>query len=86
MGQIDRDEYFTDTQVAAMLGKHPVTVRKWRSKNTLAGCIKYGPPYEYRGQNVVYPVSLFRKWCASVQMINGVPHMNLPVDAPGPLP
>lgn len=75
------ETHFTDTQVAALLGKHPVTVRKWRAKNTEAGCVKYGPPYEYHGTNVWYPKAKFREWCAQVRMVNGVPHMNLPVVA-----
>ena len=77
---------FTDVQVARMLGIHPVSVRRWRVKNGRAGCIKYGPPYEYRGYNVVYPVDKFRAWCAQVRVVGGVPRMNLPVTAIQPLP
>lgn len=75
------DDYFTDVEIAQMLGRHEVTVRKWRAKNTRAGYIKYGPPYEYRDHNVVYPKQAFREWCAAVEVINGVPHLNLPRDA-----
>lgn len=81
-----QDDFFTDTQVAAMLGKHPVTIRKWRKKNQLANCIKFGPPYEYRGNNVVYPKAKFRTWCSQVQVVDGVPRINLPVSANIALP
>lgn len=86
MNTNQQTEYFTDYQVAAMLGKHPVTVRKWRVKNTEAGCIKFGPPYEYRGPNVVYPKQDFATWCTQVRMVDGVPHINLPINATIPLP
>lgn len=79
-------EFFTSDQMAAMLGKHPVTLRKWRTKNKELGCIKYGPPYEYRGSAVVYPAVKFRVWCAQVRVIDGVPHINLPISAVVPLP
>lgn len=77
----DYGEFFTDEQVARMLGKHPVTVRKWRTKNKDLGVIQYGPPYEFRGHNVVYPKSQFYEWCAKVQVVDGVPRMNLPVSS-----
>lgn len=79
-------DYFTDEQIAVMLGKHPVTVRRWRSLNKQAGAIKYGPPYEYRGSRVVYPKEGFRQWCAQVVKVDGVPHINLPITATIPLP
>lgn len=86
MATLDREEYVSDVQIAAMLGYHPVTVRKWRKKNTDAGCIKYGPPYEYRGPKVVYPMSGFRTWCSQVRIVNGVPRVNLPISATIDLP
>lgn len=86
MNTNQQTEYFSDAQVAAMLGVHPVTVRKWRVKNTEAGCIKFGPPYEYRGPNVVYPKPDFATWCAQVRMVDGVPRINLPINATIPLP
>lgn len=79
-------QYLTDVQVAAMLGKNPVTVRKWRVKNTKAGCIKFGPPYEYHGHNVAYPKHLFHEWCSAVRVINGVPRINAPINSPFALP
>jgi hypothetical protein len=81
MAQALKEEHFTDAQIATMLGVHPVTVRKWRGKNKEAGCIKYGPPYEYWGSNVVYPAEKFREWCSRVVVIGGVPRMNLPVSS-----
>lgn len=86
MATYQNEEYVTDTQIAAMLGYNPVTVRKWRVKNTAAGCIKFGPPYEYRGPKVVYPMSGFRRWCSQVQVVNGVPRTNLPISATIELP
>lgn len=80
------DDLFTDVQIAAMLGVHPVTARKWRKKNQEAGCIKFGPPYEYRGNNVVYPVKAFRAWCSQVRVVDGVPRINLPISATIALP
>lgn len=79
-------DYFTDTQVAAMLGSHPVTMRKWRTKNKAFGAIKFGPPYEYRGSRVVYPKEKFRAWCSQVQLVDGVPRFNLPITAHVALP
>lgn len=73
----NQDDFFRDTQIAAMLGVNPVTVRQWRVKNKAAGGIKYGPPYEYRGRSVVYPKQAFREWCASVKVVGGVPRLNL---------
>lgn len=78
----DPGNFFRDTQIAAMLGVNPVTVRQWRVKNREAGRIQYGPPYEYRGRYVVYPKPAFRAWCAAVKVVDGVPHMNLPVSYP----
>jgi hypothetical protein len=74
-------DYFTDTQIASMLGVNPVTVRQWRVKNKRLGVIRYGPPYEFRGPQVVYPKPKFREWCAAVPIVNGVPRVNLPVTA-----
>lgn len=82
----NHESFFTDVEIARMLGKNPVTVRKWRTRNTKVGCIKYGPPYEYHGPNVVYPKDKFSAWCTQVKMIGGVPHMNAPIDANIPLP
>lgn len=79
-------DFFTATQVATMLGVHDVTVRRWRSWNSKLGVIKYGPPYEYRGSRVVYPKAKFRQWCTQLQVVNGVPRINLPVSANIPLP
>lgn len=79
-------DYFTTEQVAAMLGKHPASVRRWRTFNKRMGVIKYGPPYEFRGFNVVYPKAAFRDWCANLQVVDGVPRVNLPISANIPLP
>lgn len=79
-------DYYTTDQVAALLGRHPVTLRKWRTENKKIGLIKYGPPYEYRGHNLVYPKEQFAQWVSQIQMVNGVPHMNLPITANIPLP
>lgn len=76
-----RDDCFTDTQIARMLGVNPVTVRQWRVKNKKAGEIKHGPPYEIRGNAVVYPKPGFRAWCAAVKVEGGVPITNLPPSA-----
>ncbi len=84
--QTQQENFFTDLQVAALLGRNPVTVRKWRVKNKEAGCIKFGPPYEYRGPNVVYPKDKFAAWCKQVRMVNGVPCMDMPVTSVIPLP
>lgn len=73
--------YFTAAQVAALLGMNPVSVRRWRALNKKVGAIKHGPPYEFRGRLVVYPKKAFYDWCASVKLVGGVPHMNLPVSA-----
>lgn len=89
MSPVEIDEppsYFTDSQVAAMLGIHPVTVRKWRGKNKVYGAIKFGPPYEYRGPKVVYPKAAFRTWCSQIRLVDGVPRINLPISATIPLP
>lgn len=80
------ESYYTEAQVAALLGKHPVTVRKWRVKNKQIGLIKHGPPYEFRGHNVVYPKDKFRSWCSQVRVVDGVPRINLPITANVPLP
>lgn len=82
----ERCDFFTTPQVAVMLGVHVVTVRKWRTKNKDVGCIKFGPPYEFRGANVVYPKVGFRTWCSQVAMVDGVPRINLPVSATIGLP
>lgn len=79
-------DYFTTDQVAALLGVHSVTVRRWRSWNKAANAIKYGPPYEYRGPRVVYPKRRFREWCSQVKKVDGVPRINLPITATVPLP
>lgn len=79
-------DFYTDVQIAKLLGKNPVTVRKWRVKNKELGMIKYGPPYEFRGPNVVYSKRAFATWCGQVQMVNGVPCINLPISATIPLP
>lgn len=79
-------DYFTDTQVAALLGVHPVSVRRWRTLNKKIGLIKHGPPYEFRGARVVYPKEGFRDWCSQVRKVNGVPSINLPVSSNIPLP
>lgn len=81
-----QSEYFTDAQLARMLGLNPVTLRKWRTKNKKLGVIKYGPPYEFHGPNVLYPAGKFREWCSQVRMVNGVPCMNLPVGSTIPHP
>lgn len=81
-----QEGFFSDVQIAAMLGRHPVTVRKWRKKNREAGCIKFGPPYEIHGNNIVYPKKGFRTWCAAVQVVDGVPCINLPVTSTISLP
>lgn len=73
--------FFTDMQIARMLGVNAVTVRQWRVKNKKAGAIKHGPPYEYRGSQVVYPKVKFREWCAAVDVVGGVPRANLPASA-----
>lgn len=78
--------HFTDLQIAVMLGYHPVTIRNWRKKNKVAGCIKFGPPYEYHGAKVLYPKDKFHQWCTQVTVVDGVPRMNLPVNAPVALP
>lgn len=77
---------FDAQQVARMLGVNPVTVRRWRTKNKAAGCIKYGPPYEYHGANVMYPAPAFSAWCSQVRMVGGVPRINLPISASVNLP
>lgn len=74
--------HFTDVEVARLLGINPASVRRWRTKNKEAGCIKYGPPYEYHGNNVRYPKQQFREWCAAVTVIDGVPHLNFPMAEP----
>lgn len=82
MGQATAPETaFKDTEIARMLGVNPVTVRQWRVKNKKLGEIKHGPPYEYRGSEVVYPKSKFREWCAAVEVVGGVPRVNLPPSA-----
>lgn len=75
------EAYFKDTQIAKMLGLNPVTVRQWRVKNKKAGSIKHGPPYEVHGTEILYPKSQFRQWCAAVEVVGGVPRVNLPVSA-----
>lgn len=77
---------FDAQQIARMLGVNPVTVRKWRTKNKTAGCIKFGPPYEYHGSNVVYRADKFAAWCSQVKMVDGVPRINMPITATIPLP
>ena len=72
------DDFFTDVQIAKMLGYNPVTLRQWRVKNKKLGEVRYGPPYEIRGGSVVYPKKAFREWCAGVQVVGGVPRVNLP--------
>ncbi|OWT55258.1 hypothetical protein CEY11_21345 [Candidimonas nitroreducens] len=76
-----RGRYYTTTDIAVWLGKHPVTIRSWRVRNAKAGFLKYGPPYEYRDGKVVYPVQAFRDWCAGHEVIDGVVHMALPLSA-----
>lgn len=83
---VNLEGFLSDEQVARQLGVHPVTVRRWRAKNKKAGCIKFGPPYEFRGPNVVYPKSTFSEWCRAVRVVDGVPRMNLPVSSPVVLP
>ena len=73
---------FTDVQVAKLLGVNPVTVRQWRVKNRKLGHLRYGPPYEVTSDGRVrYPKAKFREWCAGVQVVGGVPHVNLPTSA-----
>lgn len=77
----DYGEFFTDRQVASLLGYNPVSLRRWRVKNKLAGAIVYGPPYVLRASRVLYPKQLFWQWCSKVKVEGGVPKMNLPVTA-----
>lgn len=77
---------YTSLEIARMLGVNPVTVRKWRVKNKALGVIKYGPPYVFRGSDVVYPRVAFDAWCGAVEVVDGVPRMNLPASAIIPLP
>lgn len=79
-------EYFTTEQVASLLGVHSASVRRWRTLNKAAGELRHGPPYEYRGSRVVYPKESFHKWCANVQVVDGVPRSNLPLTATIPPP
>ena len=78
---MQQEKQFTDVQIAKMLGVNPVTVRQWRVKNKKLGQIKYGPPYEFHGNSVVYPVEKFRQWCSEIKVVNGVPQLNLPASA-----
>jgi hypothetical protein len=78
----DDNDYFTDTQIAKLLGVNPVTARQWRVKNKKLGELRYGPPYEITSDgHVRYPRSKFREWCAGVRVVGGVPHVNLPTSA-----
>lgn len=79
-------DYYTEPQVAALLGVHPGSVRRWRSLNKKIGLIKHGPPYEFRGARVVYPKDRFQAWCTQVRKVGGVPRINLPITANVPLP
>lgn len=72
------EEYLTGDQIAQLLGVHPVTVRRWRTKNREAGHFVYGPPYVTHGRRVLYPISEFHEWCAQVELKNGVPQINAP--------
>lgn len=81
-----RVRYLSDIQVAAALGFHPVTLRKWRAKNKQVGEIKHGPPYEYRGVSVVYPEDKFQAWLDARQTIDGVTHYRAPVPAGSKVP
>jgi len=78
MRAIQSNDHFSEEQVATMLGKHPVSLRKWRQKNKKAGRIMFGPPYEKIGGNIAYPKDAFREWVINVEIVNGVPHMNAP--------
>lgn len=80
------DPGYTTKQVAFMLGLTDVSVRRWRVKNKQVGMIKYGPPYEYHGAAVVYPKEGFTRWCTQLRMVNGAPHINLPITADVALP
>lgn len=75
-------KYFSDRQVALLLGMRTGSVRRWRQKNKAAGELKYGPPYEYRGANVVYPVEAFRRWCSQTTVKDGVVCWNMPLSTP----
>lgn len=75
----DYGEYFTDRQVAKLLGMNPTTLRRWRMKNKAAGGIKYGPPYEIHGSRILYPKARFYTWCSQVRVVDGVPHINAPI-------
>lgn len=77
----ESDRFYTSHEIAQLLGVNAVSVRRWRTKNKAAGALVYGPPYEYRGPNVVYPKRAFTEWCKQVRMVNGVPNINLPVSA-----
>ena len=79
--ELPAEGYFVDTEIARMLGVNAVTVRQWRVKNKKLGELRYGPPYQYRGNEVVYPKQKFREWCATVEVVGGVPRANLPVSA-----
>lgn len=77
---------FAASEVALMLGVNRRRLEEWQIKNTQVGAIKYGPPYEYRGPDVVYPKEAFRVWCAQVRRVGGVPRMDLPISATIALP
>lgn len=72
------DAYLTGDQVAQLLGVHPVTVRRWRTKNKELGYIAFGPPYEVHARRVSYPIKAFHEWCAHVRVEAGVPKINAP--------
>lgn len=78
-------KYFTEAQIAILLGTPRAALRARRQRNNEAGRMAYGPPYEFHGADVVYPVAAFRRWCAEVPVEGGATRSNTPALPPCPL-
>lgn len=77
-------KYFTEAQIAVWLGMSRAALRAWRQRNSEAGRMAYGPPYEFHGTVAMYPVAAFRRWCAEVPVEGGATRPNAPALPPCP--
>lgn len=78
---MEKIEFYTDADIAKLLGVRAGTVRKWRVRNKQAGNRRLGPPYEFYGHRVVYPKAGFEAWVTGTTEQDGVVRHNRPPTA-----
>ncbi|MCC2596559.1 hypothetical protein LKR43_09410 [Pusillimonas sp. MFBS29] len=74
--------YYTADAVVMLLGVTPARLEDWRRlTEQVCGVLQYGPPYEYRDGEAVYPRQGFSEWCGKVPKVGGVPRIDKLVGA-----